>query len=61
LFNLPAHAAIETRAIFDASLHNTLQQQLDYERSRQSELIDRPEFTEGVRAFMSKRPPAFPR
>jgi 2-(1,2-epoxy-1,2-dihydrophenyl)acetyl-CoA isomerase len=61
LFNLPAHAAMETRAIFDASLHNTLQQQLDYERSRQSELIDRPEFTEGVRAFMSKRPPAFPR
>ena len=27
---------------------------------RQRELIDRPEFTEGVRAFLAKRPPVFP-
>jgi 2-(1,2-epoxy-1,2-dihydrophenyl)acetyl-CoA isomerase len=61
LANLPAHAALETRAIFDASLHNNLQQQLDYERARQHELIDKEEFVEGVNAFMEKRPPVFPR
>jgi 2-(1,2-epoxy-1,2-dihydrophenyl)acetyl-CoA isomerase len=58
---LPAHAATETRAIFDQSLKNDLQQQLDYERARQHELIDGDAFAEGVRAFMEKRPPVFPR
>lgn len=61
LYNLPAHAAMETRAIYDASMRHTLQEQLDYERQRQHELIDREEFAEGVRAFMAKRPPIFPR
>ena len=58
---LPAHAAIETRAIFDQSLKNDLQQQLDYERARQHELIDGAAFSEGVTAFLEKRPPVFPR
>ena len=31
-----------------------------HEASRQRELIDRPEFKEGVRAFLEKREPKFP-
>jgi 2-(1,2-epoxy-1,2-dihydrophenyl)acetyl-CoA isomerase len=61
LASLPAHAALETRALFDQSLSNTLQQQLDYERARQKELIDRDTFPEGVLAFKEKRTPVFPR
>jgi 2-(1,2-epoxy-1,2-dihydrophenyl)acetyl-CoA isomerase len=61
LARLPAHAAIETRAIFDQSLKNDLQQQLDYERARQHALIDGAAFSEGVLAFLEKRPPVFPR
>lgn len=57
---LPTHAALETRRIYVASDKNNLGQQLDYERDRQRELIDRPEFTEGVRAFALRRKPAFP-
>ena len=61
LAQLPAHAATETRAIFDQSLKNDLQQQLDYERARQHALIDGAAFSEGVLAFLEKRPPVFPR
>ena len=60
LSTLPAHAALETRRAFEAAAGNTLDQQLAYEAERQRELIDRPEFTEGVRAFLAKRPPVFP-
>ncbi len=56
---LPAHAALETRRAYDAAAGNTLTQQLAYEAERQRELIDRPEFREGVAAFLEKRPPAF--
>jgi len=58
---LPAHAALETRALFEQTLSNTLQQQLDYERARQSKLIDQDTFPEGVLAFKEKRAPIFPR
>ena len=61
LASLPAHAALETRALFEQTLSNTLQQQLDYERARQHELIDRDTFPEGVLAFKEKRAPKFPR
>ena len=61
LASLPAHAALETRALFEQTLSNTLQQQLDYERARQHELIDRDTFPEGVIAFKEKRAPKFPR
>ena len=61
LASLPAHAALETRALFEQTLSNTLQQQLDYERARQSQLIDRDTFPEGVLAFKEKRAPKFPR
>lgn len=57
---MPAHSILEARAIFAASEHNTLEQQLALERSRQQELIDGPSFAEGVRAFMERRKPVFP-
>jgi 2-(1,2-epoxy-1,2-dihydrophenyl)acetyl-CoA isomerase len=57
---LPAHAAIETRRLMTASEANSLDQQLAYEAERQRELLDRPEFLEGVMAFMAKRKPQFP-
>ena len=60
LCTLPAHAALETRRAFDAAAGNSLAQQLHYEAERQRELIDKPEFSEGVRAFLDKRPPNFP-
>lgn len=59
LANLPAYAVLETRRAYDAADHNTLPAQLDYERERQRELIDRAPFAEGVRAFMEKREPIF--
>ena len=33
--------------------------QLAYEAERQRVLIDRPEFAEGMAAFLAKRPPNF--
>ncbi len=60
LSTLPAHAALETRRAYEAAAGNTLDQQLAYEAERQRELIDRPEFIEGVRAFLGKRAPVFP-
>ena len=41
------------------ALVNSLDQQLDYERDTQKLLIDRPEFKEGVSAFLEKRKPDF--
>lgn len=60
LAKLPAGAALEARRAFDAAEHHELAQQLDYERGRQRELIDRPAFREGVQAFLDKRAPQFP-
>lgn len=56
---LPAHAALETRRAYEAAATNDLAAQLRYEAQRDGELIDRPEFEEGVRAFLEKRAPAF--
>ncbi|WP_144006536.1 enoyl-CoA hydratase/isomerase family protein [Pelomonas sp. KK5] len=61
LARLPAHAALEARRAFDAARRHTLAEQLAYEAQRQRELIDRPEFAEGVKAFGEKREPDFGR
>ena len=59
LAQLPAHAVLEVRHAFDAAGQHTLEEQLHYEAERQRKLVDRPEFTEGVRAFLEKREPRF--
>lgn len=59
LAKLPAHAAGEIRAAYDSACGSSLLEQLRYEADRQRELIDRPEFAEGVNAFMEKREPVF--
>ncbi|MBS3997204.1 MAG: enoyl-CoA hydratase/isomerase family protein [Hydrogenophaga sp.] len=56
---LPAHAAPEIRAVYELAGCQTLPEQLHSEADRQRELIDRPAFGEGVRAFLSKREPVF--
>ena len=60
LGRLPAHAVVEARRALEASARHTLPEQLRYESERQRELIDRPEFAEGVAAFLQKRAPVFP-
>ena len=57
---LPSHGVVEARAAYDHSERSSLAEQLQYESSRQRELLDRPEFAEGARAFMQKREPLFP-
>jgi 2-(1,2-epoxy-1,2-dihydrophenyl)acetyl-CoA isomerase len=59
LATLPAHAALETRAAFEAAAGHTLTEQLAYEAERQRELLDGPAFSEGVKAFLEKRAPVF--
>jgi 2-(1,2-epoxy-1,2-dihydrophenyl)acetyl-CoA isomerase len=56
---LPAHAAQEIRGVYDAAAQQDLSAQLRLEAARQRELIDRPEFREGVQAFLEKREPRF--
>ena len=43
----------------DASWSNDLEAQLDLERELQREASLTPDYAEGVRAFLQKRPPAF--
>lgn len=50
--------ALIKRAL-DASAANTLDEQLDVERDLQREAVMSPDYAEGVRAFMDKRPPQF--
>lgn len=59
LATLPVHAALETRRAYEAASRNDLPAQLRYEAQRLSELMDRPEFEEGMRAFAEKRAPDF--
>lgn len=61
LARLPAHAAHEIRHAYESAGRVPLQEQLHYEAERQRELIDRPEFGEGVKAFREKREPVFGR
>lgn len=57
---LPAHAAVELRAIHELAGRQTLTEQMRSEAERQRELIDRSTFAEGVQAFLGKREPVFP-
>jgi 2-(1,2-epoxy-1,2-dihydrophenyl)acetyl-CoA isomerase len=61
LAKLPAHAAVEVRAAYDSAGQKNLVDQMRYEAERQRELLDRPSFGEGVKAFLEKRDPVFPR
>jgi len=56
---LPAGAVTEARQLFAAAESNTFDDQLALERSRQMELIDHPNFAEGVAAFAARRKPMF--
>jgi 2-(1,2-epoxy-1,2-dihydrophenyl)acetyl-CoA isomerase len=56
---LPAGAITEARQLFAAAESNSFEDQLALERSRQMELIDHPNFAEGVAAFAARRKPAF--
>jgi 2-(1,2-epoxy-1,2-dihydrophenyl)acetyl-CoA isomerase len=47
------------KQVMDASIHNSLDQQLELERITQGELADLPDFREGVLAFLQKRDPVF--
>ncbi|MDP9901067.1 enoyl-CoA hydratase-related protein [Variovorax ginsengisoli] len=61
LARLPAHAATEIRNAYESAGSVGLEAQLHYEAERQRELIDRPAFAEGVKAFGEKREPVFRR
>jgi len=55
----PTHALALTRKALRASAHNSFDQQLDLERDYQHEASLTPDHSEGVRAFLEKRPPVF--
>ena len=56
---LPAHSALETRALFDHAEAARLPEQLRYEAERQREQIAGPAFAEGLAAFAARRKPVF--
>lgn len=57
---MPAHSALETRALYRAAEANTLAGQLAYEASRQRELLGGASFEVGLAAFQAKRAAVFP-
>lgn len=59
LARLPAHATQEIRAVYESAASQPLVAQMRHEAERQRVLIDRPEFAEGVKAFLEKREPVF--
>lgn len=61
LAKAPSHSAPEARRALDAAAQQGLATQLEYEKERQRELLERPSFKEGVQAFFEKREPVFRR
>lgn len=55
----PTNAFAEIKKALDIAEHNTLAQQLDYERDTQGMLGDHPNFAEGVVSFLKKKEPEF--
>ena len=55
----PTAAIATIRAVLAAAETNTLDQQLDLERTEQRKLIGGPDNAEGIRAFFEKRAPKF--
>lgn len=48
-----------TKMLLNQSSHHTLDEQLDRERDAQARAGRTPDYAEGVRAFLAKRPPVF--
>lgn len=48
-----------TKRALDLAETNSLDAQLDLERGLQAEAAENPDYAEGLRAFLAKRPPAF--
>jgi 2-(1,2-epoxy-1,2-dihydrophenyl)acetyl-CoA isomerase len=57
--NAPTAGLALIKLALDASWDNDLDAQLDLERELQREASLTPDYAEGVRAFLEKRPPAF--
>ncbi len=55
----PTQGMALIKQAFNASVDNTLDQQLDLERQLQRAAGETPDYAEGVRAFMEKRKPNF--
>jgi 2-(1,2-epoxy-1,2-dihydrophenyl)acetyl-CoA isomerase len=59
LAQMPTKALGLTKRAFNASLHNSFEQQLSMEESLQTEAGHTADFQEGVNAFLEKRKPVF--
>jgi enoyl-CoA hydratase/carnithine racemase len=55
----PAEGIAATKAALNAEMHMDVFAALDYEAQVQAELMTRPDFQEGYRAFVEKRSPRF--
>ena len=59
LADAPPGICREVRHAYHAAQTCSLAAQMDYERRRQRDLLDKPSFREGVQAFQQKREPRF--
>ncbi|MGD8564414.1 MAG: enoyl-CoA hydratase-related protein, partial [Desulfarculaceae bacterium] len=55
----PAEALASTKALLNRAVLADLETILEEERQEVVRLVDRPDFHEGIRAFMEKRQPEF--